>query len=194
MEWIILKIRDLKKGVWLEEEIYRIIANHFEIESSQIRMKRKKWNKPFLEMKDLSKAYFNYSHTKNYLLIGFSDYFEIGVDVEEINSGHKSIGLIIECLAEEERRYIEELEKQQQREALLKIWVQKEAIGKAIGVGLLYDTTSLTVRYDLDVHSEHFNITFYNRELVGIVWREEEFWACIACVRSMEMEVKMNES
>lgn len=189
MNWVILKKTNLNRSVWLEE-IYRVIAKFFGIKPSQISIKRTIWNKPYLGMKGFTKAYFNYAHTKNYLLVGFSNNFEIGVDIEEINDGHKSIELITECLADEEKLYIKELEKEQKREALLKIWVQKEAIGKALGVGLLYDLSSITVKYNYAIHKEGFDISFWGGKTEGIVWREEKFWACVASIDGG----KINES
>ncbi|WP_177180767.1 4'-phosphopantetheinyl transferase family protein [[Clostridium] polysaccharolyticum] len=168
-----------KTGIWSKEWIYSMVACYYGKQNIQKLIQRTKWNKPFLVLDNGKQAYFNYSHTKKYLLAGFSEDADVGVDIEEIKRGHRSVNLITECLASEERKYMKTLDKSKQREALLKIWVQKEAIGKALGIGLIYDTSSFVARYKADVHRESFQIAFGNRELIGQVWREDDFWACV---------------
>lgn len=83
-----------------------MIAYYYGIEDCQILIQRTKWKKPFLEINEGKQAFFNYSHSRNYFLIGFSEHVEVGVDIKEINSRHKFIDIIIDCLATEEREYI----------------------------------------------------------------------------------------
>ena len=90
---------------------------------------RTKLGKPFFVDSPL---HFSISHTKNYVFVAVSDR-PIGIDAEELDRDIK-LSLAEKFLSPNEYAQFEKAE--DQRLALLKFWVLKEAAGKCAGEGL----------------------------------------------------------
>jgi 4'-phosphopantetheinyl transferase len=76
---------------------------------------------------------FNLSHSGGLALIAMTDGQEVGVDVEPTT---RSSALIINLLTEAERSLTVAIRPADRHVELLRVWCRKEALAKAIGVGL----------------------------------------------------------
>ena len=95
-----------------------------------------KYGKPFLPNNDIK---FSISHCKNAVLCAVSA-DNVGCDVQEYEPAlHTAMPSLI---SEEEAEFLSNAEKKEK--ILLKLWTLKEAYGKYCGVGLNYDTRSIS--------------------------------------------------
>lgn len=78
---------------------------------------------------------FNLSHSHDYLLIGLSDQ-PIGVDVEHERASLEPMSLAQRFFADSEIAWLESLPESALLRGFYQLWVCKEAVIKAIGVGL----------------------------------------------------------
>jgi 4'-phosphopantetheinyl transferase len=77
--------------------------------------------------------WFNLSHSGNWVVLGLSSQGTIGVDVEAINRDI-SEGVTRYALTEQQREHVEQADNNS--EQFMLYWTQKEAISKALGLGL----------------------------------------------------------
>ena len=118
-----------------------LLGRYLKRDGSLIRFARGPFGKPYLERKKLR---FNFSDTKDAILIGFASGQEIGVDIEtlarEVDHAAVSehyftapeIAAIQAAGADAKRRFLE-------------FWTRKEAVLKASGVGIMDDLRVLRV-------------------------------------------------
>ena len=104
--------------------------------------------KPYFKDLDIK---FNYSHSKEHILIAISDK-EIGVDIEEKNrvSGD-----------EVSKKYLNSIQSEDER---LKCWVTKEAYGKFLGTGITTEIGKLKIQ---DIKEE--KIILDTEEYYGVI-------------------------
>lgn len=121
-----------------------LLGRYLDRDGSLIRFARGRFGKPFLEGKDL---HFNFSDTKDAILVGFTSGQEIGVDIETMkrNVDHVSVGE--HYFTTEEIAEIGSLgaATQNGKRRFLELWTRKEAVLKASGVGLMDDLRVLHV-------------------------------------------------
>ena len=79
---------------------------------------------------------FNLSHSDRYAVLGLSWDVDVGVDVEATPRGAKASAIETRALTDRERRVITDLPLAKRGEALGTVWRRKEALLKALGVGL----------------------------------------------------------
>lgn len=118
-----------------------LLGRYLKRDGSLIRMARGPFGKPYLERKRLR---FNFSDTKDAILIGFTSGQELGVDIEtlarEVDHAAVSehyftrpeIAAIAAADADAKSRFLD-------------LWTRKEAVLKASGVGIMDDLRSLRV-------------------------------------------------
>ncbi len=117
-----------------------LLGRYLNRDGSLIRFARGPFGKPYLERKKLQ---FNFSDTKDALLIGFTTGQEIGVDIETMarDVDHTAVSehyfttheiADIRKAADGKRRFLE-------------LWTRKEAVLKASGVGIMEDLRVLRV-------------------------------------------------
>jgi 4'-phosphopantetheinyl transferase len=88
---------------------------------------------------------FNLSHSGQLVLVGLHKTAEIGVDVEAIRTLPGWPALADTYLTAEERALIDELALQDRETAFLQAWARKEAVAKALGVGLSLNLSSFAI-------------------------------------------------
>lgn len=114
------------------------------------------YGKPYLNQGEgLS---FNVSHSKNYLLVGIIRDSHIGVDIEKINRNLNHPLLAPEVLSPQEMDYYRAYGEEKQCLSFYRAWVQKEAISKALGLGISIGFNRLTVRIDPTLGEEEYVI------------------------------------
>ncbi|MEO0442116.1 MAG: 4'-phosphopantetheinyl transferase superfamily protein [Pseudomonadota bacterium] len=84
--------------------------------------------------------WFNLSHSGDWVIVGISEFAEIGVDVECVQR-QTSEGVVNTVLSDEQRQRVQAAANPEQ--VFMYYWTQKEAISKAIGMGLSVDFQTL---------------------------------------------------
>jgi 4'-phosphopantetheinyl transferase len=92
--------------------------------------------------------HFNLSHGGQCMLFAFSRQQELGVDVDTLARRHTPLELARRFFAEEESRALEKLDASSQGPAFMRLWTGKEAVLKALGLGLSFGLHRL--HFELD--------------------------------------------
>lgn len=124
---------------WIEARtgLRRILAAYLGIRPEQIQFSRNRQGKPYLENQDhsLSSLQFNLSHTPHWCAVIVAQHMQVGVDIEQPRP--VSAKLWPRVLTEAERAEIATFPESEQPQAFLRSWTRKEALGKALGHGVL---------------------------------------------------------
>lgn len=111
-----------------------VLANYIGVSADSLRIDKAEWGKPYL--KDYPELSFNMSHSGDCLLIALGKDCQIGVDIEVYKARNTWAGLVKKCFSQEEIDYWMGLDPEQRGAAFYDIWVQKEALVKAVGQGI----------------------------------------------------------
>lgn len=122
---------------WLRE----LLGHYLKRDGSLIRYARGPFGKPFLERKKLR---FNFSDTKDAILIGFATGMEIGVDLETLAREVDHAAVSAHYFTPTEITSIQASGPDAKRR-FLEFWTRKEAVLKASGVGIMEDLRALRV-------------------------------------------------
>lgn len=76
---------------------------------------------------------------------------ELGVDIEPNDRPEADEHLAARVCTRDERRWLQDLAPQLQRAALIRLWVRKEALAKALGIGLALPMATVDVRQAIPV-------------------------------------------
>jgi 4'-phosphopantetheinyl transferase len=90
--------------------------------------------------------HFNLSRSADVALVALARGIAVGIDIEQSHSFFGDAGLMDRTLTREERRVVEALAPPQRLQAMGKCWVRKEAVLKAIGIGLAHPLTGFSVQ------------------------------------------------
>lgn len=113
-------------------------------------------NKPFLLNTNGDEIKFNISYAKDYILISVS-LTEVGVDTEYIDPIFDFDDILTDFFAVDEKNYIEETNS---KERFFTSWTKKEALAKAIGIGILGPINQFPIlNGDTFVNSDILNTT-----------------------------------
>jgi len=89
---------------------------------------------------------FNVSHAGEHALIAISQKRRVGVDIERIDPGLDWRALVdLVCTADEQRRWITGPATPLQREQFFRCWTAKEALLKAVGLGIADGLRALVI-------------------------------------------------
>lgn len=115
----------------------KLLGAYLEIGPDQVTLNYTAFGKPELPANDNpGRINFNLSHSKDWILFGFTRKCEVGVDIEWIDDELNFQELAERFFAANEVRNLQSLPPQQQREAFYCGWIRKEACLKARGEGI----------------------------------------------------------
>lgn len=128
-------------AVWLVEAqmirpIEEVAARYLGVRPSSVVLRRSRAGKP--ELPD-STLRVGLAHSGEAALVAVASEMEVGVDVELLRPGTESWSLTSHALTPGERERLEALPAPERSEAFLSTWTRKEALLKAVGVGLALD-------------------------------------------------------
>lgn len=105
-----------------------------------------RYGKPALQdsYKDNS-IHFNISNSENICVCAFSQYGEIGIDIEKIHDLPDMDRIIAGFFSDEEKKRFHSLHEPNRTRTFFKYWARKEALLKAMGVGLSYPMNKVDV-------------------------------------------------
>lgn len=98
-------------------------------------IKTDKFGKPYVDIKDF---YFNISHSKDVIVIGYSRIADVGIDIEYIKE--RDLSFAERLLHPKEVEYLKN--SKDKLKDFYRVWTLKESYVKALGKGLLIDLKS----------------------------------------------------
>jgi len=123
----------------------KLLSSYLSIKPNEIVIQQTKLGKPYVTNEG-ARIYFNTSHSKNYVLYGFSLEAELGVDIEFIDAEIEAELISTHFFCSEEIRLIRSSEGKKKSEAFFRLWCIKEAFIKLEGKGLTYPLDQVLVK------------------------------------------------
>jgi 4'-phosphopantetheinyl transferase len=133
---------------------------------------------------------FNLSHSEDSIIYGFSREVDIGVDIEFFNQELIIEDVIEYCCSIEEKKKLEELSID--HKYFYKLWVSKESLVKAMGLGLSYDFRKISINIDNDV----VNIISPNKSnwMIKLFPSYDGYYSAVASEKPMKKIIFLNYS
>ncbi len=114
-----------------------ILAEYVGCDHSDIQLKRTKYGKPFLVSRNGKNTIrFNMTHSENVVCYIISSSNEVGIDIEYVKSDFDWFGLANVYFTSQEVIHLEAFPRDEQGKAFFTMLTRKEALLKAIGIGL----------------------------------------------------------
>ncbi|MCX2829638.1 4'-phosphopantetheinyl transferase superfamily protein [Bacillus pseudomycoides] len=136
-----LNIKDSVRTMVGEILIRSIVAERLGIKQKQIKFKKNKYGKPYLE--GYSNFNFNISHSGN-LVVCALDEKPIGIDIEQVkNIEYKDV--VKSFFSENEKNYVFNGDISLELDKFYEIWTLKESYLKCIGQGLSVPLNSFSI-------------------------------------------------
>ncbi len=88
---------------------------------------------------------FNISHSQDYVMVALTKQNELGVDIEYHKALNDFNGIIERVFSASEQTWLASLPEPSQQAAFFKVWTRKEALTKAMGLGLSLPFHEITV-------------------------------------------------
>ncbi len=135
-----------------------ILADFFQQDPREIQYQYDNVGKPFIDRREFGGYSFNLAHTGRYLLLGIGEEGEIGVDVERVNPSRRTDLMGGTVFSPEELSSYKSYDSSSRLRSFYKTWVQKEAVSKALGLGMALGFTSVTLRSNPRFQAEDYQI------------------------------------
>jgi len=139
---------DFKKVEFLTGRLLlkKFLAQHLNCAPAAVRFVKNDYGKlfltPELERKD-APLHFNLTHSGQMIVVAFTPYAEVGVDVEETTKDH--LNLMPSVYQPHEIEWVDGKPTAEQQRAFYLLWTRKEAYMKARGMGMSIPPLSFTV-------------------------------------------------
>jgi 4'-phosphopantetheinyl transferase len=122
-----------------------LLGKYLEAAPAGIEIKTNAQGKPELAAVGETPLYFNMAHSEDVILFGFTGSCPLGVDVEAIRPGPVSTLEVRRILYAEEWDAWQTLQAEDQVPVFYQTWARKEAVLKALGVGLSIEPDTFSV-------------------------------------------------
>jgi len=127
-----------RRAFWGGRGILRYLLSYYtSVPPDELKFQYNAFGKPFLSNNKLPfSVVFNLSHSIDSIILAFAKDRALGIDIESFNqfAGWKDI--VNAFFLEEEKEYLYHLKPAEQLRCFFQIWTKKEALLKALGVGL----------------------------------------------------------
>jgi 4'-phosphopantetheinyl transferase len=119
--------------------------------------------------------FFNISHTRDAFAFIVSDAFDVGIDIEKIDSGIDLFPLVKSFFSEKEQKFVFS-GKELIHDRFTLLWTRKEALLKAIGIGIVDNLAQIDVSEQINIIPRQiFDTTLPNKLFNEIVIFSEKF-------------------
>ncbi len=149
-----------------------ILASRLMTRPDKIRFGRDAFNKPTLEGLSYN---FNITHTKQSFAVAVSQYYNVGIDMENISRKADLSSIVKSYFSTGDQEFIQHPGGNSTDRFFL-LWTRKEALLKAIGVGITTDLTQYEVQNeqtgskdetqsDMDFYIHRYNHHIYTKKI-----------------------------
>ena len=157
-------IKEQNRYIITRAILREIISGYIDTAPQNIFFKYTEYGKPYLANNHEQKLKFNLAHSGDCIVFIFSKYIDIGIDIEFINKELTIKDTIKYCCSEKEQHTLYVLPDYQKFHYFYKLWVIKEALVKAIGLGLSCDLRKININLNNKSHYpmniKHNNIDY----------------------------------
>ncbi|WP_394522579.1 4'-phosphopantetheinyl transferase family protein [Lacrimispora sp. JR3] len=146
-----------------------ILSGVLDCSPNEIRFSRNSYGKPFI-LEPVTDMKFNLSHSGEYLILIADRTREVGIDIETAQSFRKRTYEALKVLySPEEFTYYQRLSRQEQYQMFCRTWVMKEAVTKALSVGLTVDLGTISLPLGLTLPGAILTLDVFHA-LLKIQW------------------------
>ncbi|MBC2581433.1 4'-phosphopantetheinyl transferase superfamily protein [Clostridium sp. DJ247] len=139
-----------------------ILSSFLNMKPNEIKYDYNVNGKPFISHSDYKDFSFNISHSEEYLFVGIAKNQDIGVDIEKINLKRKHSLIAGSIFSPKEMALFNSYNELNKVRSFYKAWVQKEAISKALGLGISIGFNTFSVNIDPNFNDEQYSINLDN--------------------------------
>ena len=123
----------------------KLLSSYLAIKPDELVIKQTNLGKPYVANAEAD-IFFNISHSKDYVLYGFSREAELGVDIEFLNAEIEAELISKHFFASDEISLIRNSKGKKKSEAFFRLWCIKEAYIKLVGKGLTFPLDQVLVK------------------------------------------------
>ncbi|PKD39836.1 hypothetical protein CWO84_13355 [Methylomonas sp. Kb3] len=134
---------DRRRYVAAHGKLRRILATYLRIPPDTIALATHEHGKPFIVGDERHGIKFNMAHSGDFLLVGVSSGYDIGVDIEVWSDSVDYEAVLDLCFADAERYFWNTLPVEQRQAFFYRLWTRKESFVKAVGLGLGLDVAQV---------------------------------------------------
>jgi 4'-phosphopantetheinyl transferase len=140
------RIDDRRRSLVARAALARLAAARAHVDPAVVVVAHDERGRPVL--RDCPALQVSVAHSGEFVACAVSGR-RVGVDVERIDLPEADDALAARVCAPAERRRLEHMPAGERSRALIRLWVRKEALAKALGVGLALPFEQLDVRHDI---------------------------------------------
>ena len=119
--------------------ILRLILGHIlDVGPESLEISADANGKPFVSRPGNPSLYFNLSHSGEAAVLAVSRKNEIGVDIEQVRFISDMVDLVTHFFHPRDIQFFDQLSPKEKKEGFFRLWTQKEAIVKALGLGISF--------------------------------------------------------
>ncbi len=144
-----------RRFIVCRSSLRHLLARELRIEAAAVGFRYEQWGKPQLQKPDAD-LQFNVSHSGDWGAIVLAR-VAIGVDLELLNDRFEYRGIASQILTSPERLAWEKVETTARAIETLRLWVCKEALLKAMGLGIAEGLQQVSFPIPLPSHGEVFS-------------------------------------
>ncbi len=134
------------------------------IRHKDILFEQTEYGKPYLANSiNINNIKFNLSHSGDAVIYAFTRNIDIGIDIEFINKALIIDDIIEQCCSVQEKMKLQQLSCNFRYDYFYKLWVLKESLVKAMGLGLSFDLREVSVDFSKDGLISDINIINNNK-------------------------------
>ncbi|MCC7335653.1 MAG: 4'-phosphopantetheinyl transferase superfamily protein [Pirellulaceae bacterium] len=145
-----------RRFIVCRSRLRHLLARELGISAAQVEFRYEQWGKPQLRQSVAADLQFNVSHSGDWGLIVLAR-VAVGVDLELLNDRFEYRGIATQILSSRERTAWERLPPAVQANETLRLWVCKEALLKAMGLGIAEGLQQVSFPIPLPSHGEAFS-------------------------------------
>ncbi|MEN2282159.1 4'-phosphopantetheinyl transferase superfamily protein [Algoriphagus sp. SE2] len=123
----------------------KLFSEYLSIKPKEIVINQSKLGKPYVANPG-AEIYFNISHSRDYVIYGFSPEAELGVDIEYLDPEIEAELISTHFFSSEEISLIKNSKGNRRSEAFFRLWCIKEAYIKLVGKGLTFPLDQVLVK------------------------------------------------
>lgn len=138
-----IRWEDAQRTLTAELLVRLVACSRLNLRNTDLVFIKNQYNKPFLSI--AGNLLFNISHSGRWVVAAFSEYVDVGVDVEEIKK--TDFGIAKRFFSKDEYRYIMERPEKCRHETFYDLWTLKESYIKAVGKGMYQGLDTFSILF-----------------------------------------------
>lgn len=144
-----------RRFIICRSRLRHLLAQKLGIEPAQVAFRYERWGKPQLDHPGQPDWHFNVSHSADWAMIVLAQ-VPVGVDLEARNPRMQFRAIASQILNDRERSIWQKLPPPQQEINTWRLWVCKEALLKAMGLGIAEGLRQVSLPLPLPSHGQPF--------------------------------------